>query len=152
MFLVEDHENVERLERHAADLGVKHCTILSWDDYVRSPLKVDVVLICCVIHTVPSVQLRRTIIEVNREKLRPNRPLFIVSPKHDSKYRPTVLKGVQRFRDGIVRLYEETRTFSFYRNYTRLEIETFVDRAGLTIVKRIRSRDRYVYMALPSAP
>lgn len=146
VILVEDEANLPHLSCSANGFATrKNCVITSWNDYrSRSSPRVDAVLLCCVIHTIPSDELRREVINANRRRLTNGGVLVLVSPKGDSKYTQKSLTDAITFDDGIVRLYDESRSFSFYRNFSRSELDRLLSSAGLRVSETIPSRARHV--------
>jgi len=147
LLLVETDENVPRLKALVATMGASHVTVQSWEQYRRktSP-KVDAVVICFVIHTLPTRQMRSAIIRRNVARLRRNGRIVFVTPRNDPKYTPELLADAVRFGDGIVRLYRGRMRFSFYRNYTREQFVQVIDNAALRVDATVPSARRMIFV------
>lgn len=147
VLLVEEDANVPYLTELVAGIDSQNITVQPWAEYRRnvSP-KVDAILICFVIHTLPTAQMRLETIRTNVARLRPNGTIVFVTPRNDPKYRPDLLANAVQFRDGIVRLYRGTRSFSFYRNYTPDQFSRVIDNAGLRVNATLPSARRIILL------
>lgn len=146
VIMVEDEANLPCLLKSQAHFDKKrNCTVVSWDNYKsrRAP-KVDAVLICCVLHTIPADSLRLEVIEVNRRRLKKDGLMIIVSPKNDSKYTLNSLIDAIVFGKGIVRLYDQSKTFSFYQTLSRRYLEQLLGSVGLHSTETIASSARHI--------
>lgn len=147
LLLVEEHRNLAHLRQVASDIDGQALTVQSWDEYRRSNTpRVDAVLMCFVIHTLPTAAIRREVIATNVARLRRSGAIVFVTPRNDSKYRPDLLTDAVYFEDGIVRLYRGQMAFSFYRNYTREEFVRLIEEAGLRIEATIPSDRRMIFL------
>jgi 2-polyprenyl-3-methyl-5-hydroxy-6-metoxy-1,4-benzoquinol methylase len=150
VLLVEDDANIPTLQSLARRGTRSSLSVQTWEQYrADTSHRYDAILICFVLHTIPSTQFRRQIIETNISHLRNSGALVFITPKHDPKYRPAMIADAVTFRDGIVRLYKTQRTFSFYRNYSLDEFTDFLSANGLTIETTIPSESRMIFITSP---
>ena len=150
VLLVEDEANVAHLKELALGINAENVTVTTWQKYrSASTPKADAVLICFVVHTLPAVNMRLSIIRANVAHLRRGGVIVFVTPRNDPKYRPTALADAVEFGDGIVRTYQSQKEFSFYRNYTVQEFADVIEDAGLHIEATLPSRSRMIFFTTP---
>jgi len=142
---VEEGSNVELLVNLAKQPGLAHCRAESWQGFCKSsrPL-VDAALLCCVLHTLPDHALRLIVARAILRRLRKDSWVVLVSPRNDSRYRHAATNDAVRYGNGIVRLYRNPNTFSFYQTLSRADLLALMAEVGLTLQHTIYSRSRLI--------
>jgi hypothetical protein len=144
VYLVEVQKNMEFVRDWISMHRFKSCTAVESEEFRRLQIKAGGALVSFVLHTLPTVKLRRQTIDLVSEKLVARAPFVVVVPAHDVKYRDKYIKGAVVWGDGIVRLFPDG-TFSFYKDYSsRDELEEFLKACGLQVEQRVPGDHRYV--------
>jgi hypothetical protein len=126
---------------------MRNCSVVSWKEFKADrSIVADGIFLCCVMHTIPTLDLRRRAVAANLRRLREEGVVVVITPRHDSKYTTTAIANAVVFEDGIVRLYGDG-TFTFYRNYTKSELIEFLGQVGLQPVEEIHSSHRIIVVA-----
>ena len=153
VLLVEDEANLIHLSAAVEACKADNCHMYSWRDFKRdTSIRADASLLCCVIHTIPTSQLREEIVKANLNKLKKGGLIVFVTPRGDSKYTETALAEAVEFEDGIVRLRPADRTFSFYRKYNKDQLCAFLSTLRMRIVEILPSNHRVIVVSEYAGP
>lgn len=145
---VEEGTNVDLLSDLASRSKLANCRTESWQGFCESsrPLS-DAALLCCVLHTLPDRDLRVMVIRQVLRRLRRESRVVLVSPRNDSRYRESVVANAVAYGEGIVRLYRNPNTFSFYQTLSRGDLVSLMADTGLSLECAIRSKSRLVLIS-----
>jgi len=109
------------------------------NDFKKRKLAVDAAFICFVIHAIPEKRLRIQLIKNTIKNLKPPHEIFIAVPCGE-KYYKNKMTEENRFKDGFL-FNAGYRRKTFYREYTREEINEFMAEIGFK-VNRIFCADK----------
>jgi SAM-dependent methyltransferase len=118
-----------------------------------SKLRVDAALLIDVLHTVPDIEMRKTILYKVKACLKKRKRFLVVltpGPKQ-SYYRIGHESDV--FEDGIMLPHGKSE-FTFYKEYDSDELRAFVEDQGYRFLTKLRGDHKYVqvFEALDDAP